>query len=396
MTRMIDSRLGRALILLAAAVLAVAALINALVNTLEVAKPDLALRLRPGDAAALTLQADLALAGAQPTAEDLAAVRRLATRALRSEPLTAPALRQLALIEIGAGHDSGAVSALNLAHRVTRRELGTQFVLISMRVASGDIPHALGYVDEALTANPSAADLLFPVIRADLADAPFRAALAPYVRADRPWMPKLLRYVLDGGSDTSRLVAALILDAGGLPVTRGYVGFNGAVLNALVQAADFDRARRYVALVTRARSGKPGMAGGVDDPAEFGPFAWHYANTADYDARPLPDGAVAGRMAPGHAGSVAVRLLLLSPGRYRAVVPATADAAGSMWQLSCLPNNTVVRWSQGASASFDVPSDCPAQELDLVVHGADFEELQFRTTPPIIQKLDGRGPERAF
>ena len=76
---------------------------------------------------------------------------------------------------------------------------------------------------------------------------------------------------------------------------------------------------------------------------------------------------------------LASQLLVLAPGRYRLAMSLAGDHAGSLsWTVTCAASNAALvslRLSDlkiaSQGATFDVPGDCPAQQLQLVANAPD-------------------------
>jgi len=361
--------------------LTVASALNAYSNRWRIADPDRTLRWRPDDSVALTLRQDQRQALVPLTPEGAIALAETARRALRSDPLSAPALRQIAVAEGMANRPAASYHLLRLSHRVTRRDLGTSWLLIEAGLETGDTAAILPYFDEALTTNLIAPDLLFPALTAALFDSALRAGLVPYVRQVSVWMPGFLRYAITS-EGTEANVADLVLRAGGLPRVPLYSGLDARILNSLAERGEFALAGSYLR----------GMLGGSGNVAtdirvtpattngDLGLFGWTLYDQEELSAQREEDGQIGVRVAPDQQGRVALRTLMLPPGRYRleqrlstpsGIVPARghwelvclpARAGGGLWSLDMPP-----RAEATYVGTFEIPMDCPAQQLALSV-----------------------------
>jgi len=371
----------KATILLASVALATAAGINAYANRWRFADPDRALQVRPDDSVALTRREDLRQAMIALTPARGAILAEVGRRALRTDPLTAPALRQIAGAESLAGREGASSRLLALSREVTRRDIGTSWMLISIGLDSGDADAILPYFDDALRTHQDAADLLYPALAEALFDPGMRAGLAAYVRDASPWMPNFLRYVLMTGQNQS-YAADLIIRAGGLGSSPLNVGIDGRMLSALSQLGQFDQAKAYI---RRMPGQNPGVTSDIrltqqTMDAKLGPFAWSLFDQPDLEALPDSDGNISVRVGRDMRGRVALRQLVLAPGRYRVdqhvSTPSGLAPAKLRWEIVCLPTpqQGAALWSpeelnpsDGRSVTeFVVPADCSAQQLSLI------------------------------
>ncbi|WP_156405425.1 hypothetical protein [Sphingomonas sp. Root710] len=348
--------------------------------------PETALRWRKDDAVALTLLADqrqaeglIDIARARQTAE-------VARKALLSEPLTAPALRQLAVAEAIEGRAGSSRRLLELAHDVSRRDLGTSWLFVTEALARGDVSLLMRSFDEAAATSQVGRDLMYPAFAEGLFDPGLRAALIPYLREQRPWMPSFLRFAAVSSPATGSYTAYMVMAARGLPRNPAYDGIDASILGAVATEGNFELARAYL---------RHGLSGGETLLSEigftpattddgFGPFAWKLSDNEEGGAH--SDGATGLRIriSADHRTEVARRILLLSPGGYRLVqwlrAPGGFVKVGLYWKMTCLagPRETTL-WektvSSGEAKSIDksdifVPvTACPAQQLILTAGG---------------------------
>lgn len=385
MDRPIITSWGRALLGLGTLGLSLAAGIDATANRWRAIEPDRALHVRPGDAVALTLQQDLRHADQEMNPATTAAIAEVARRALRSDPLTAPALRQIAVAEGVAGRHRAADRLVRLSYDLTRRDLATSWLLIEAALDRGDAAAVARHFDEALTTTPLAGEMMYPALSAALFDPGMRAALVPYVRRSRPWMIHLIDYAL-GSGDAGGHVGALVVAAGGLPPSPSYGGLDPRILTGIAAKGDFGVARSYLRVMHAGGVGiDPGFSATTTD-ARFGPFAWSLADQQAVSGRRDESGRLQVRIATAQQQQVAVRTLVLPAGRYRfsqkVEAPNDDVVPAAKWEMRCQPGNRPV-WSlelpvRSASShyagQFAVPSDCPGQQLSLIVAGRGDQE----------------------
>lgn len=360
--------------------LGLAAGADSLANFWRVSDPDRTLRLRPDDAVSLTLKEDRLRAYEDPTVADAPVMAAVARTALRADPLNPVALRQLAVAEAMAGRQAASDRLIDLAHRVSRRDIGTTWLLIDRSLNRGDAAAMARSFDEALTTSADAADLFYPALADGLFDPGVRAALVPYIRSYRPWMPAFLRHAAANSKAVSN-AALMILAAGGLPANLGFVDTDASVLNGLAQRHDFSLAVRYMREAVRLSAGfssdvavRPASL----DP-RAGPFGWRFNDGPEGGAIAGDGNAIIVRAEADRRTVVADRILLLAPGRYTlnllGTVPEGSAPAGAEVVLRCVASPTtelivgpkrVAATARTTSLPFAVLRDCAAQHLQII------------------------------
>lgn len=364
---------------LAGVALAFAAGVNAYANHFRLRDPGETLRWFADDPVALALKADqrevltpIGPAEAGPMAD-------IARRALRSGPLTGPALRQLAVAEGLANRPAVSRRLLDLAHRVTRHDLGTSWLLVEQALDEGRIDNAMRNFDEALTTSLVARDIMYPALAAGLFDAGVRQSLQPYITAERPWITGFFQYSLRE-NDSVEHVVSLLLDGRSSGASEMRDALSPTILNALASRRNFPLARVYLARL-------PGVGVGVTEDIRFtvattndrlGPFRWVLVDQNDRSARRGASGGLQLWVGADVQGQLTSRTLLLAPGRYRLAQRQTASVGMTpvklLWSLTCLGTGPgTLIWSAdiasgssgNAAWSFDIPATCSAQALSL-------------------------------
>lgn len=360
--------------------LGLAAGADSLANFWRISDPDLALRFRPDDAVSLTLKEDRLRAYEDPTVADAPVMAAIARTALRSDPLNPVALRQLAVAESMVGRQAASDRLIDLAHRVSRRDIGTTWLLINRSLDRGDAAGVVRSFDEALSTSAGAAELLFPALADGLFDGGVRNALLPYIRSNRPWMPAFLRHAA-AGPDAVSYAALMILAAGGLPATPSYADTDGYVLTGLAARRNFPLAARYLREGVRLPDGFAAdvTVGPASLDSRTGPFGWRFINGAEGSALAGDGNAIIVRAEADRRAAVSDRILMLAPGRYslslRGTVPDGRAPATAEVALRCIGSPTtdlivgpapIATTAAPVSLPFAVPADCPAQRLEVV------------------------------
>lgn len=381
MAQQLSHKLYRLSLTLGGLALAVASGVNAAANYYQNIQPDIALSLRSDDAVALTVREDRRLAGADVTAAQAVASAVAARRALREDAISAVALRQIGIAEAFVGHRDAAFSLLRLAHRLSRRELGTMLWLIDDSISRNDPAAMLGYVDEAFTTHSAASDLLTPALAAALFDPAVRAGIIRFVRQGRPWISEFLTVASSAEGAADR--AATIVIASGRPTQLSDIdALDNRILTDLASAGSFPIAAAYLRR----------MAGPGADPARdigisaatinprLGPFGWTVIDRQDVGARWNGANAVDLHAGSDQRGTVLSRTLMLAPGDHlfsqTLAAPTVGGAASVTWQLSCLaPKTDAPLWIESFQAAppaanyrsvIHVPAGCAGQKIELI------------------------------
>lgn len=162
-------------------------------------------------------------------------------------------------------------------------------------------------------------------------------------------------------------------------------GWHGKLVESLVAAREYSKARAVWAKL----SGQQVTAEqGLFDPEFSGkkappPFNWTLLSTASG----LAEGQGEGRLHIIYYGrenaTLASQTLTLKPGRYRfgfQVEGSSQDLSSLAWKLTCLPSKRTIvaigltAGRRPASGGFEVPSDCPAQKLELSGAAPEFPQ----------------------
>ncbi len=337
--------------------------------------PERAFALSPNDgrvAGALAQQ----IAGSEGA--DRSRADRLARRALAAEPLAVKALTALAIDTQIAGDTPAARRLFVHSDALSRRELGTRLWLIEDAVARGDVPGALRHYDIALRTEPTAPELLFPVLTQAIAEPAISAGLLDLLRTRPPWRDGFLGHV--GAAGTAPADSARFFEraaARGIPVPEMA---RISVVNALVGSGAYDLAWNYY------RSLRPGVDRRIARDPSFenqsdvrAPFDWMPILNVAGVSVDIDGGAAQFAAPPVVGGPILQQVQLLPPGRYRLEGEVSdldqSPDARAYWQLACtsgrelgrveLPNAS--ERAVGFGGDLTVGGDCPAQILRLVL-----------------------------
>lgn len=347
----------------------------------------MALRVNPHDGGALVNRDEQMLGTAEDPRKLILSVEPRARLALAQNPLNPRAIRLLAAAADLSKDRPKALRLLALSQRISRRDLGTHLALIEYYSSIGNVDATLNQYDLALTSSGSANDTLFPILAGALTEPEIRSKMAPYVRADRPWLRGFVAYSIANADQIGEL-ALLIRQSGGLPKHTDYRELETNLLSQLIARKKYTAARDFFLTLPGASLAMLQTAAFTPDTANraFGPMAWYFSDESEASGQLGEDGKLWVRTAPGKRGTAAQRILFLSPGRY--VFQQTAefaqDAGSAVWELRCMRESgaTMIwqyqipasRAAKAISSPITIFSDCPTQMLTLGAMGEDSQQ----------------------
>ena len=357
-------------------------------NIARQVSPRSVLRYVPGDALAPAIVADTALIEGKGANPDV--IARSSKLALSRQAINARALRVLALTS-EAEHEKNRFVAASEA--LSRRDLGTQLMLIQSSVERDDVGQALTHYDIALRTSKAAPAILFPIMTSAIEDAQIQTALAPIVGRRPVWLRDFLSFAIANSARPSDL-AAVIKRAGRLPDSPDFHLLESSLIARLIAVGDGVAARAFYATLRGARLGAiaaTGFAEATTDP-RFVPLTWDPLVDADTEVSVLDDGKgfrVVAR--PGAKAVVLRRLLFLPPGRRALRVnisPAgRSDDSGIYISIRCVRAETsdqiwlspnLARPGPLPPHEFVVPEKCNSQMVELTVSaGSTQQGLEF-------------------
>ena len=343
-------------------------------------RPEAALRLSPGSAAANDMLAQQAVA-----AHQWDAARSRALEALRRSPLNAQAVRMLALSLDAMGQVEQGSALFGNAAALGWRDVPTQVAIAGLALPAGDVAEAARRIDATARVVP-AEPRIHRLIDELLGNDRFRSALALRAAVRTGWLPIYLGTLdqVPAASLLRRAAFARDIPVPGNVLTRAQMV---PLIDRLIASNEVAAARatwvHYAGAQAAAANGAVTNPGFL--PAATGasfPFEWRLEAPGDAEAV-LGEG---GR--PGlHVSSIAQRpgplvrqLMTLAPGRYRFAAlgtkPAGQDRLGFRWRLLCTTGADIMTTEEGArdaslAADFVVPAGCGAQWLQLVIDRPD-------------------------
>lgn len=241
---------------------------------------------------------------------DLMTARGHTLLALRKAPGLGSMLRSYAILAEDGLVDGDPNAIMSLAARFSKRDLTIQLWLIERMARSGDTDATIRKYDDALRANRSIGNLLYPLLARAIADDDLRPSIVEMLRRQPDWgdtfylhmarSPKLAVYMPE-------LLSALGESAKAVPLgTRELAA--GTLL----------RAGRVAAAQSMAVP--PSLRGNLGeftnaDGAILPPFAWHLTPQGTISVSPRPDGSLLLLIGTGSGGIVADRVVPTAGGR---------------------------------------------------------------------------------
>lgn len=326
--------------------------------------------------------------------DDRMQAARLASAAVDLVPINPAAIRNLALASIS---DEKALKLMRLSDRLSRRDGVTEAWLIQEAARRGDLSSTMTHFDALLRTLPAASSRYMQQMGVALGDRRFRKKMLDYARQDNPWFGSLGRAIMSSARPI-RFYGQYLVEVPSLPDTAQQRLHYDEVLSRLAREGQYDIVRRlYLRLpnADRAAVTSAQLPGGQQTP--YRPVTWWLQS----------DGAAGAEMArdakpelivyaeSGASGTVASKLLFLTPGRYRlnwriageeasesglspvaevmAEKPGVGD--GLSWTINCpamqgrevisAPAEPAGAKGRIVGATFDIPAGCTVQNLAL-------------------------------
>ena len=385
------------LILLATVALAYAAFTGAVANVARSVRPEIALRFSPGNGGAWAYQADQTATVAQGKASAQAASQ--AMNAVRRSPLSARAVRVLALRAAAVGDERRLSALLMLASRISRRDTATQLMLIESGVAQGKIDLALTHYDIALRVAPDLSVALFPILTEAAVETPVRNGLVKTLRTNPPWAYAFFYQAARGGDP--RTVAAIVNHTGGLLTGDRYRPLQDQLVSRLIDAGAFADARSVYRLARRGADRRWNeIAFTAADADQSDPASWRLIATDEMQAELTTGASNSFRLhlgvPVGRTGALARKTVFLAPGAYRVsdATPTYAAGARLEWALRC-PGRALagIAWTDIAplrnGTTIEIPDNCPAQSIELTATAGTVADLDTDVAAPELRRVAG-------
>ncbi len=367
----------------AAILLAVLAARDAAVLATASRYPQFAAKLAPANATAIVHVFDNTVLSSGDLRQNFKGWVAASRQALRADPLNASAIRLLAYVtELLPGGQPRARRLMSLSERASRRDVLAQVWLIEDAVSRGDVRGALDHYDRALLVKPGMAGTLVPILVAATSEPLVRAALVPYLRADRAWTRPFLSVAVSKSEDPVA-IADLFRRYGGSKTVPAHAEFETRLLARFVDDGNVAGARSFAMTLGMPAGANKLQFTEASTAARFHPLTWTLYDGPDGSAALSAGDALKVSVSPEKRIVAASRmitpaaaLLLL---RQRVNFPDSAAAPLVTWQAFCRSASGPERfWTRDLPISaggetvqmpLDLPSGCQAIQLDLVLTG---------------------------
>jgi len=278
-----------------------------------------------------------------------------------------------------AGNQRLASEAFLAAKLRDGRSIPARYFLAEQYFRIGDAAHGLREISLLARMVPNGVAGLAPFIATYAKDGRNRPQLLSLFRSD-PQLEEAALSTLASDAGNADLVLELANSSNHQPV------WANRLLETLVAAGQYEKAH---GIWERLAHIVPSSGPLVFDPGFKGsnappPFNWTFASSTVGLAERQPGGRLHVIFYGQEDGALASQLLVLAPGRYRLAMNLAGDLnhAGSLsWTVTCAASNTELaslRLSDSKLASggvtFDVPANCPAQQLQLVANAPDLPQ----------------------
>jgi len=278
-----------------------------------------------------------------------------------------------------SGHPSLAREAFLAAKLRDGRSIPARYFLAEQYFRSGDAAHGLREIALLARMVPNGVAGLAPFIATYAKDGRNRPQLLSLFRSD-PQLEEAALTTLAADAGNADLVLELANSSNRPPL------WADRLLGTLVAAGQFEKAHGIWARLAHIAPSSsqlvfdPGFRGSNAPP----PFNWTLTSSTVGLAERQPGGRLHVIFYGQEDGVLANQLLVLAPGRYRLAMDLTGDLshAGSLsWTVTCRVEYGIgvsLRLSDSKLAPqgvmFDVPADCPAQQLQLVANAPELPQ----------------------
>lgn len=237
-------------------------------------------------------------------------------------PLNAPAASLIGLSLAQKGDKAGALKAMTVAIRITRRDPTAQLWLGQEAILKGDnLAQILSRYDLILRTQARVRPAMFTAMAQTLVDAKVRGAMKSYVRADNEWFEGFALAAAEKPATSVGFAQTLLLQTSALPDSVPLRNAYASIVRQIVAERRFDLARQ---LYPRLPATQPGVLQSAalprENAAEYAPATWWLVTEPGVGS--LMTGRGAGQAlelyaANGAGGIAARKMLFLRPGAHR-------------------------------------------------------------------------------
>lgn len=379
--RKLKSVLGSLII----AVIAIMAAIDATVSFARRVNPAVTLSFYPNDPVALSLQSEKVILGGTE-AKNIDKLGHYARIAIQRQPLNAAALSQLGLSYANQNGTRAGV-LMNVAFKMSRRDILTQLWYIEKSKSEGKIAAALSYYDIGMRTLSSSTSYFFPILTADLGAPEFRLVFLPYIKSNPDWVSPFLSFASANTGDPSN-IASMIEEGGGLPKDKSFRAIEGALLAQLVSKSDPAAVKKFY-LSLKQNASKNVLTSlefnKISTDVNRNPVTWSTVQSAKGESVFFDDAShknlyLRAAVLSGEREIVARKLMFLTPGNYAPSlkIDQSKIAQGALVSLDiyCVEAGKyqlLQHRESGLSSGSQVriSANCKAQNFDISLYGGD-------------------------
>lgn len=321
--------ISRIALLIGGIALALFAGANALGNIYRNTQPFLAAQMSPHNGMVLSKRADVQLqryfadGKFNIPAKVAASAGKDALAALRYDPMSGEALRNLAIIRSSKGDDASARKLMLLAQRLTRRDSTASAWLIADYGKRNDLTRLLRQYDIAMRANERVRSVMAPRLAMTLAYEEVVTPMAKLLDANPVWAPEFWEQAFRFKQGLVNL--AKVRAASEVRINADQRARDEALIRSLVEGGDISTARdllngtltRQYRLATATPAGAIVKNSNFANTPVFPPFDWEALSTGNYAGYIDPSSRTLTINSAGSSGGEAARQLVrLRPGNY--------------------------------------------------------------------------------
>ena len=347
-------------------------LANAISNIHAKTNPDRALFFWQNDEAQLAKTDQfLTTLDEKPVREKLVVLTR---KSVQDSSLNAGVIRNYALAKMYDGNQLDTAAVLNVAQRVSRRDLGTQLQLATSAANGNDLDKALRHYSIALSTHVASHELIFPVllqaIGSKLIDTSFRDVIST-----KPlWANEFISFVLAQGNGAEDL-ARVLRRSTGVPAGPNKAMLEKRIVQALVNDGAADEVRAfYLSLAGADETLLVSTSVSTNDfVIDMPPVSWTMTRTSEILTEFVTNRqALRTEIAARMSGVVAQKMIFFPAASYdimmQSQIMGQTPGASLSWNMFCISKTEplkLVKSGASRSARVNIDQACPAQLLEI-------------------------------
>lgn len=340
------------------------AFVNVAGNVLAYKAPELALRIDPNNEFANAEQANSLVMGSNNETADQERSLFLVEKSLRQAPGISGSLRNYVLILEPDLPEDRAYRIMQLASRLSKRDIVSLLWLVENASLSDNVPDTLSYYDRALSVEPQLGKLMFPLLANGLSDQELRDPILALLSERPSWLSSFLAFLLTDDQAAENLVLLdRTLSARSDIMTPDYRIQAG---NRLIALGDYEAAKTMLPDSIR-------LSGDISDfsyrSTDRAPYSWSLKSGATHISEITGASKLMVRQQSGRGAVLAERMI--APGgplRFRASVSSEASDPDRMpvFEITCVggaPSYVVHALAKTKNNMFEYRRDEPGCEF---------------------------------